>query len=144
MNARTRPAGEHDAPEVADLLRELGYPCEPATAAAHINRFNRVAGSRLVVAVIEPEQVVGLVATHIVPRLDDDAFTCRITDIVVAGSHRRLGIGSLLVASAASHALEADAPRLDLSSGDRRSDAHAFYLRHGFEVRAKAFTKRLD
>ena len=125
-------------------MRELGYPSSPAAAAAHIARFDGVPGSRLVIAGMERGEVVGLLATHIVPRLDDDAFTCRVTDIVVAVSHRRLGIGSMLIASAEQHAREAGAPRLDLSSGDHRSDAHAFYLRHGFTSQARAFTKRLD
>ena len=35
------------------------------------------------------------------------------------------------------------ARRLDLSSGDWRADAHAFYERAGFERRAQAFIKRL-
>jgi GNAT superfamily N-acetyltransferase len=88
--------------------------------------------------------VVGLVATHIVPRLDDDACTCRITDIVVSAAHRRSGIGSALVAAAEAEARKAGAPRLDLSSGEWRADAHAFYASHGFETRARAFTKRLS
>jgi GNAT superfamily N-acetyltransferase len=95
------------------------------------------------VADLSTDQVVGLVATHIVPRLDDDALTCRITDIVVSGAHRRSGVGSALMAAAEQEARRAGAPRLDLSSGEWRADAHAFYARHGFETRARSFTKRL-
>jgi ribosomal protein S18 acetylase RimI-like enzyme len=100
--------------------------------------------SRLQVAEKSEEGIVGLVATQIVPRLDRDALTCRITDIVVSAAHRRSGIGSTLMTAAEEEAREAGAPRLDLSSGEWRSDAHAFYARHGFETRARAFTKRLS
>lgn len=120
-------------------------PCDPVSAeaaAAHIARFADDPASRLQVAERD-EGLVGLVGTHIVPRLDDDGFTCRITDIVVTAAHRRRGIGSALMTAAEQEARKAGAPRLDLSSGEWRADAHAFYTRHGFETRARAFTKRL-
>jgi GNAT superfamily N-acetyltransferase len=78
-----------------------------------------------------------------VPRFDDDAMANRITDVVVSAVRRRSGIGSALMAAAEQEARRAGAPRLDLSSGEWRADAHAFYTRHGFETRARAFTKRL-
>ena len=82
-------------------------------------------------------------ATHLVPRLDDDRWSCRITDIVVSPSHRRSGVGSALMAAAQDEARRAGAPRLDLSSGEWRADARAFYARLGFETRSRGFIKRL-
>jgi GNAT superfamily N-acetyltransferase len=73
------------------------------------------AASRLQVADLSAGVVVGLVATHIVPRLDDDALANRITDVVVSAVHRRSGIGSALMAAAEQEARRAGAPRLDLS-----------------------------
>lgn len=144
MDIVVRDASGGDARAVARLLVEMGYPTTREAAAAHIERFARDHASRLQVADLRgAEQVVGLVATHIVPRLDDDAFTCRVTDIVVALAQRRTGIGSALLAAAELDARRAGAPRLDLSSGDWRPDAHAFYIRHGFETRARSFTERL-
>jgi N-acetylglutamate synthase-like GNAT family acetyltransferase len=144
MELTIRDASERDAAAVARLLADLGYPSSPETAAAHIARFAGDPASRLQVADHGEEGIVGLVATHIVPRLDDDGFTCRITDIVVSAAHRRSGIGSRLLTAAEHQARSARAPRLDLASGDWRSEAHAFYARHGFETRARAFTKRLS
>ncbi len=143
MDITVRDASVGDAETVARLLAEMGYPTTPEAAAAHIERFGGDHASRLQVADLTAERVVGLVATHIVPRLDDDAFTCRVTDIVVSAAHRRCGIGSALMAAAEQQARRAGAPRLDLSSGEWRADAHAFYKRHGFETRARSFTKRL-
>jgi GNAT superfamily N-acetyltransferase len=48
------------------------------------------------------------------------------------------------MSAAEAHARAHGSHRLDLSSGDWRADAHAFYERLGFERRAQAFIKRLD
>ena len=121
----------------------MGYASTREAAIAHIARFRDDPNSRLQVAVDSVAGVVGLVATHLVPRLDDDAFTCRITDLVVSTTHRRRGIATQLLAAAESEARRAGVPRLDLTSGDWRADAHALYLSHGFTARARGFTRRL-
>ncbi len=143
MDVSVRDTDAGDAPAIARLLGELGYPASATAMGARIERFARDPASRLQVADLRAAGVVGLVGTHIVPRLDADACTCRITDIVVLAAHRRSGIGSALLAAAEREARRAGAPRLDLSSGDWRPDAHAFYASHGFETRARSFTKRL-
>lgn len=143
MELTIRDATRSDARAVARLLADMGDPASAEAAAAHIDRFAGDPTSRLQLAEANDRAVVGLVATHIVPRLDDDRFTCRITNLVVSAGRRRSGVGSVLLAAAEREALRAGAPRLDLSSGDRRADAHAFYTSRGFETRARAFTKRL-
>jgi GNAT superfamily N-acetyltransferase len=89
-------------------------------------------------------EVAGLIATHVVPRIEDDAPSCRVIAIVVAHRHRRAGVASALIGAAEAEARAHGARRLDLSSGDWRADAHAFYEHAGFERRALAFIKRLD
>jgi N-acetylglutamate synthase-like GNAT family acetyltransferase len=142
MEVRIRDATDSDADAVAALLGDLGHPTSRDAAVARVARFASEPASRLQVA-DSAGGVVGLVATHIVPRLDDDRCSCRITDIVVATSHRRHGIGSALIAAAEREARRSGAPRLDLSSGEWRADAYAFYERLGFETRSRGFTKRL-
>ena len=62
-------------------------------------------------------EVAGLIATHLVPRIEDDAPSCRIIGIVVAERHRRAGVATALVAAAEAQARAHGARRLDLSSG---------------------------
>ena len=88
-------------------------------------------------------EVAGLIATHVVPRIEDDEPSCRVVAIVVAARHRRAGVATALMAAAEAQARAHGAHRLDLSSGDWRADAHAFYERLGFERRAQAFIQRL-
>jgi hypothetical protein len=47
------------------------------------------------------------------------------------------------MAAAEAEARRTGAPRLDLSSGEWRADAAAFYARLGFETRSRGFTRRL-
>jgi GNAT superfamily N-acetyltransferase len=131
-------ATEGDARGVAALLSDLGYPATTEGAAAHVYD----PASRLQVA-DDRGTLVGLVATHIVPRLDGDQFSCRITDIVVSARHRRRGIGAALMAAAEAEARRWGARRLDLSSGEWRTEAYAFYASMGFETSSRGFTRQL-
>jgi GNAT superfamily N-acetyltransferase len=90
MDVIVRDATASDAGAVARLLA-----CSPAWATTHGPR-QRQRASRADLSA----GVVGLVATHIVPRLDDDVLANRITDVVVSAVHRRSGIGSALMAAA--------------------------------------------
>ena len=131
-----------DAGAVATLLSELGHPCSDDLAAERLGHFAADLASSVQVAESGGE-VVGLVATHIVPRLDADLRSCRIVDLVVAEHHRRRGVATALVQAAEAQARRHGAARLDLSSGDWREDAHAFYASAGFELNARSFVKRL-
>jgi GNAT superfamily N-acetyltransferase len=140
--AELRDATADDAAAVAALLSELGYPVSAASAVELLSAFADDPRSRVQLAEVSGE-IAGLVATHVVPRLDSDARSCRIVDLVVAERHRRGGIGVALLAAAEKEARRQRCARLDLSSGDWRPDAHAFYERMGFESHARAFLKRL-
>jgi N-acetylglutamate synthase-like GNAT family acetyltransferase len=137
-----RDATANDAEAVAALLTELGYPAAANEAAMHLARFEHDPASRVQVAE-DAGKIIGLVATHIVPRLDNQLLSCRITDIVVAASQRRKRIGSALLAAAEAEARRHGAARLDLSSGDWRMDAQSFYAEAGFRSNARSFTKDL-
>lgn len=142
MAFQVRDANVRDADGVAALLESLGYPTTAHATVGHIERFSEHPDSRLQVA-DSPEGLLGLVATHVVPRMDDDQLSCRITDLVVLPSARRAGVGAALVSAAEAEAHRAGAPRLDLSSGEWRDDAYDFYAAMGFETRSRGFTKRL-
>jgi GNAT superfamily N-acetyltransferase len=142
VQVTVRDAAPSDAAIVATLLTELGYPASTEFAAERIGYFRSDSLSRVQLAEVNGE-VVGLVCTHVVPRLDSEMFSCRIVDIVVAQAHRRSGIGATLVGAAEIEARRHRCQRLDLSSGDWRADAHAFYDKLGFEGLSRGFVKRL-
>jgi GNAT superfamily N-acetyltransferase len=131
-----------DAPALALLLGELGHPASAEQAAESAGAFASRPGATLLVAV-EAGGIVGAAGSALVPRLDAERLSCRITELVVSAASRRGGIGRALVAAIEARAREAGATRLDLSTGDWRTDAHAFYEGLGFSDNARALVRRL-
>jgi GNAT superfamily N-acetyltransferase len=138
-----RDATVSDAVQVARLMTELGYPATELQAAHRLDHFAQDPASRVVVAHSGGE-ILGVIATHMVPRLDQDVLSCRVTDIVVAERARRRGVGRALLAAAEAEGRRWGAGRLDLSSANWRDAAHAFYAALGFESSSTSFVKLLD
>jgi GNAT superfamily N-acetyltransferase len=120
----------------------MGYATSTEQAAEHARGFLARPGATLLVAVVE-DAVVGMAASFLVPRLDVDVLSCRITDLVVAAASRRRGIGRELMVEIETRARDAGATRLDLSTGDWRGEAHAFYEHLGFIYNARALLRRI-
>jgi GNAT superfamily N-acetyltransferase len=135
-----REATAADAPEVAALLAELGYPTEPETVA------RRLAALTAADAVLLAGG--GLIALHRVPRIAEGGAFARITALVVAPGNRNDGVATTLLAAAEDTAREWGCDLLEVSSGRRpeRDPAHAFYRRAGFAdtgERSVRYWKRL-
>jgi len=58
--------------------------------------------------------------------------TARIEDFSVAREHQRKGIAGTLLRFIIEKALEKEADRIELTSSDKREDAHGLYLKNGF------------
>ncbi len=129
---------------MAALLGSLGYPATEEEARGHVERFAADSGSRLQVAVApDTGEPVGLVATHLVPRLNREMWICRVTELVVDPGQRRSGVGRALLGAAEEEARSRGASLLDLTSGDWRREAHDFYPRAGFERVGVGYLRRL-
>jgi GNAT superfamily N-acetyltransferase len=74
---------------------------------------------------------------------DAGAPVGRLIALVVAQPARGNGIGRALVAHVEARARAAGCAQLDLSSSDRREDAHAFYRRLGFADASRRFVEEL-
>lgn len=68
----------------------------------------------------------------------------RITALVVTESERGKGVGKLLVKKAEELAHDSGCKRIELTSNNRRTDAHKFYESIGFEANSKRFIKSLS
>ena len=141
-DADLRSASLIDADDVADLLGEMGYPCEVEEAAERIAAIAGNDRQALVVARCEG-RVCGLVALDFMYYLPLDTLTCRITALVVSASARGQGLGRQLLREAERRARTGGAARLELASGSQRTDAHAFYRACGFGDGTVRFIKRL-
>lgn len=135
-----------DAPAIAPLLGQLGYPSTAEEVAA---RFARLAGSENDVAwlAVDPDEadaeaVIGFASGHVRRAYELDAPVAQLTALVVAESSRGTGAGRALVATFEEWATAAGAVRATVSSSFRRTGAHAFYERLGYEQLSKKFDKR--
>jgi GNAT superfamily N-acetyltransferase len=136
-----REVGAGDEAAISALLGELGYPASVEEVARRFKRLEREAGSWLWLAV-EGERAVGLVGLHVMPVIEREPLG-RVTAIVVTEGERRGGIGRALMERAEEEARRQGCERLEVTTADRRSEAHAFYRGMGFEEASRRFLKRL-
>jgi GNAT superfamily N-acetyltransferase len=135
-----RAARVADADAIAALLGELGYPSDAPQVERRLERIVSDKASQLFVAEVDG-QIAGLAALHVLPLVQRDEVGAELTAMVVGEAHRRKGIGTELLAEVEREARSLGCGRLVLGSADRRSDAHAFYERLGYESTGRRFMK---
>lgn len=135
-----RRAAVNDAADVAALLAELGYPNPQQDIESRIREHH--ASRQAAVFVAESGgKIVGLASFQQVPLFHAPGYLGRITSFIVSDSHRRRGIGRALVLAIEEFAWKNGCERIEVTSGDGRTDAHAFYERLGFAPVSRRFIK---
>lgn len=137
-----RIARDDDAPALAVLLAELGYPASTEQAAA---RLASLQGYRCAVAYVAERggAVCGLATVHSHVALNRDEPAVQLTLLVVAGAVRGGGVGKRLVQAAEEWAREIGAQRLVVSTAVHRAGAHAFYETLGYELTGRRYARLL-
>ena len=154
-----RLASASDAPSLAALLGELGYPSEPERVAARLERlrgpdapdtFDRVFVAAAADAAAGPTadtgkagSLLGMLSVHRFSALHADAPVALITALVVVPVARGLGVGRRLVDRAVETGRGWGCERLIVTTHVRRADAHAFYERIGFEMTGRRYARTL-
>jgi len=131
-----------DVPELVRLFGELGYEIPADVLAERLAAFDR-AGERALVAADDSSsgRLLGVATLHATPVLHRAGPVGRVTALVVDASLRGCGIGRALMAAAEEWAAAQGCVLLEVTSNQRRVDAHKFYEGLGYERTSFRFAR---
>ena len=131
--ARIRPALPGDAPAMAPLTTQLGYPVEAAQQGERLDPILASDDGAVLVAVDGAGTPIGWI--HVQERRTLTAEPhALIAGMVVDEGHRSDGVGASLLAAAEAWARERSLPSVQVYSRVERERAHRFYERHGYDL----------
>ncbi len=136
-----RKAKASDAEVIAALLGELGYPQTPDMVRRRLEELTKFPSARVLVAVNGGE-VIAVGTLNFIPLLHDQKIA-RVSALAVIGPYRGKGVGQIMMGAFENIARKAGCPRLEVTSNIRRTGAHGFYERMGYEETSKRFVKWL-
>lgn len=125
-----RPARPADAPAIADLATQLGYPTRPEEAEPRLRDVTSRPENAVLVAEVEGA-VAGWLHVAGSHSVESEPFA-EILGLVVDETHRGGGIGAALVEAADGWAARHGFRTLRVRSNVVRERTHAFYERLGF------------
>lgn len=139
---RVRPAEERDAPVIALLVSQLGYP---STAEQVRARLKHLEGHPDFTALVAEQQgrVCGVIGLHVFPGYHRDGLHGYITALVVDEGLRRSGVATRLLAASDDWFRQRGVKHVNLTSALHREDAHRFYIKRGYELSGHRFHKAL-
>lgn len=127
-----RPVDVADAPRVAVLLGQLGYPTDAARVRVRLDDWLTDQRSALLAAEMDG-LLVGVAALHAMPLLEHDGRRGRLVALVVDESCRGQGLGRKLMAEVEQEARRLGCRDLEITSSRVREAAKSFYPGLGYE-----------
>lgn len=127
-----RSARLEDAPAIADLSTQLGYPISPDQAEERLRDLVDRPDGAVLVAVTGEGTVIGWGHVVGVQRIETGR-SAELVGLVVDESHRGRGTGSRLVEAAIDWAVRHGFRTIRVRSNTVRERTHAFYERLGFQ-----------
>jgi GNAT superfamily N-acetyltransferase len=140
---KIRKANQEDARAVAGLVEQLGYSVTHEFLAERISTLADDSSEELVVGE-ENGRVVAVLSLHFIPQLAIEGPFTRISYLCVQEGFRRRGIGRQLEEYAVETAKARGCDRIELHCHGRRTGAHRFYIRQGYEESPQYLMKKLN
>ncbi len=135
-----RPATIADAPRIAEMFTEEGYP---AGASAIEGRLARFASDDSVVIVAEHGgELLGFIAFHVIARFEHDDTFVRIVALVVDSGARGRGVGHVLINEAERFGRERAAAFVEITAGHHRPAARHLYDSLGYDANLTAYLRK--
>ena len=139
---KIRPAQPEDSEAIVVLLDQLGYPGTGKFLCERIKTLAAYPGEVLVVGE-ESGCVIAVMSMSILPQLATPGPFAQINYLCVLQEFRSSGLGRQLEEYAVTAAEARGCGWIVLHSHSRRTDAHRFYIRQGYEESPKYFVKKL-
>ncbi len=141
---KIRRAKSADAPRIAVLSGQLGYPATAAEMRKRLRGIKPASQHAVFVADSAKDGVIGWVHVSREPLLEVE-IRAEVNGLVVAEGQRSLGAGAKLLAAAEEWARKHGCKSMSVRSNIIRERAHQFYERHGYEhyKTQKSFRKPL-
>jgi GNAT superfamily N-acetyltransferase len=138
---KIRDAKPSDSERLAELIRFLGHEITEKHVRRNLAALKK-ASETPIVATLD-KKVVGLVGIHRMVTVHRDAPVGRIPVLVVAEEAQGLGLGRMLVDAAEQWCRKKGCKLIEVTSNDRRAQAHAFYRHMGYERTSIRFFKKI-
>jgi ribosomal protein S18 acetylase RimI-like enzyme len=138
-----RAAVMADAPQLAALMTQLGYPTQVKEMRARLRSIFLDNGFRTFVAT-EDEQIVAMAGTSEQASYEHNDRTGRIVAMVVSDNARRKGVGRQLMRAVEKSFRSRGVRRIVLNARAERVEAHQFYQALGYRKAGWRFAKLLE
>lgn len=141
---KIRRATSADAPQIAVLTGQLGYPATTAQMRKRLRGVKSAPQHAIFVADSVKDGVIGWIHVSRQPLLEVE-IRAEVNGLVVAEGRRSLGAGAKLLAAAEDWARKHGCKGMSVRSNVLRDRAHKFYERNGYEhyKTQKSFRKPL-
>jgi GNAT superfamily N-acetyltransferase len=126
-----RAAGFADAPALARLLTDLGYPQDADQARAQLAAWAGDPHGTVLVAESDGSPV-GFIAAYVTPYMERPGSFARVVALAVDPARRRSGLGRRLLEAVEAWATGLGCVDIEITSSRSRDDAHSFYRSLGF------------
>ncbi len=136
-----RDAKPSDAPRLVELIHELGHEIDEKRVRKNLTELKKT-GELPLVATLD-KTVAGLIGRHLMVTVHRPAPVGRIPVLVVTQDSRGHNIGRTLVEAVEQWCRDKGCQLVEVTSNDRRADAHAFYRHLGYERSSIRFFKKL-
>jgi GNAT superfamily N-acetyltransferase len=138
---KLRDAKTGDAERIAELVHELGHEVTEKQVRKNLAALKKI-GETPIVATLD-KKVVGFIGVHRMVTVHRPAPVGRIPVLIVTKEARGLNLGRMLVEAAEQWCRKKGCQLTEVTSNDRRAEAHAFYRHLGYERTSIRFFKKL-
>ncbi len=139
---KIREIQETDAPQITNLLSQLGYLNTGSFIEEKIKSFSKDPDEHTVVAE-ENNEVIAFISIHFIPQIALKGDFARISYFSVDEKCRSIGVGKLLEEYCEEVARLRNCDRIEAHCHSRREKAHRFYFRQGYTESPKYLMKSL-